>query len=78
MSSPRKRTHSSRDDTSSKPSATERIRPIGSADIQRYAGPYARDEDVDAVFVVTSNWFTSGAKTVAANRDMTLINADKL
>jgi restriction endonuclease Mrr len=51
---------------------------VGSEDIQRYAGLYARDEDVDAVFVVTTNGFTSEAKKVAGNRDVTLVNADEL
>lgn len=52
---------------------------VGSEDIQRYAGLYARrDEKPDAVFVVTSNRFTTEAKEVAKNRDVRLVDCDEL
>jgi restriction endonuclease Mrr len=52
---------------------------VGSEDIQRYAGLYARrDEEPDAVFVVTSNRFTKQAKEVAKNRDVRLVDCDDL
>jgi restriction endonuclease Mrr len=52
---------------------------VGSEDIQRYAGLYARrDEEPDAVFVVTSNRFTKEAKEVAKNRDVRLVDCDDL
>lgn len=52
---------------------------MGSKDIQRYAGLYARrDEKPDAVFVVTSNRFTKEAKKVAENRDVRLVDCDEL
>lgn len=43
---------------------------VGSKEIQRYAGLYARSEDVDKVFVVTSGEFTQEAAAVAENRDV--------
>lgn len=52
---------------------------VGSEDIQRYAGLYARrDEKPDAVFVVTSNTFTKEAKKVAKNRDVRTVDRDEL
>jgi hypothetical protein len=51
---------------------------VGSEDIQRYASLYQRDEQVDNVFIVTSNRFTSEAKEVAKNRDVRTIDSDKL
>jgi len=52
---------------------------VGSEDIQRYAGLYARrDETPDAVFVVTSNHFTKEAEEVAKNRDVRLVDCNEL
>jgi HJR/Mrr/RecB family endonuclease len=51
---------------------------VGSEDIQRYASLYQRDEQVDNVFVVTSNQFTSEAKEVAKRRDVSTVNGDEL
>lgn len=52
---------------------------VGSEDIQRYAGLYARrDEKPDAVFVVTSNTFTKEAKKVAKNREVRTVDRDEL
>lgn len=52
---------------------------VGSEAIQRYAGLYARrDEDIDGVFVVTSSGFSKEAETVAANRNVHLVDADAL
>ena len=51
---------------------------VNSEEIQRYAGLYARDEQVDSVFVVTSSSFTSEAKRVAENRNVEIINSTKL
>jgi hypothetical protein len=51
---------------------------VGSEDIQRYASLYQRDEQVDNVFVVTSNRFTSEAEEVAKRRDVSTLNGDEL
>lgn len=51
---------------------------VGSEDIQRYASLYQRDEQVDKVFVVTSNRFTSEAEEVAKRRDVSTVNGDEL
>jgi HJR/Mrr/RecB family endonuclease len=52
---------------------------VGSEDIQRYAGLYARrDETPDAVFVVTSNQFTKEAEEVAKSRGVRLVDCDEL
>jgi hypothetical protein len=51
---------------------------VSSKEMQQYAGLYARDEQVDSVFVVTSNEFTSEARKVAKNRKVEIINAKKL
>jgi HJR/Mrr/RecB family endonuclease len=51
---------------------------VGSGDIQRYASLYQRDEQVDNVFIVTSNRFTSEAKEVAKRRDVSIVNGDEL
>lgn len=51
---------------------------VGSGDIQKYAGLYQGDDQVDNVFVVTSNRFTSEAKEVAKSRDVSLVNCDEL
>jgi HJR/Mrr/RecB family endonuclease/soluble cytochrome b562 len=51
---------------------------VGSEDIQKYASLYQRDEQVDNVFIVTSNRFTKEAKEVAEGRDVSLVNVDEL
>jgi HJR/Mrr/RecB family endonuclease len=51
---------------------------VGSEDIQRYASLYQRDEQVDNVFVVTSNQFTSEAEKVAKRRDVSTVNGEEL
>jgi restriction endonuclease Mrr len=51
---------------------------VGSEHIQRYAGLYQRDEQVDRVFVVTPSHFTSEAKEVAESRDVGTLNGDEL
>jgi HJR/Mrr/RecB family endonuclease len=51
---------------------------VGSEDIQRYASLYQRDEQVDNVFVVTSNQFTSEAEEVANRRDVSTVNGNEL
>lgn len=51
---------------------------VGSEDIQRYASLYQRNEQVDNVFVVTSNQFTSEAEEVAKERDVSTANCDEL
>ena len=51
---------------------------VGSKEIQRYASLYQRDEQVDTVFVVTSNQFTKEAKEVSERRDVSIVNGDKL
>jgi hypothetical protein len=51
---------------------------VGSSEIQKYSGLYARNESVDSVVVVTTSGFTSEAQNVAANRNVKLINGTKL
>lgn len=51
---------------------------VGSSEMQKYSGLYARDEPVDAVVVVTTSGFTSEAERVAANRDVKIIDGSKL
>lgn len=51
---------------------------VGSEDIQKYSGLYQRDEQVDDVFVVTSNQFTKEAREVAKKRGVSLLNVDEL
>lgn len=52
---------------------------VGSEDIQRYAGLYARrDEKPDAVFIVTSSRFTNEATEVAKNRDVRTVDCYEL
>jgi hypothetical protein len=51
---------------------------VGSDEMQKYSGLYARDESVDAVVVVTTSGFTSEAEDVASNRDVRLIDGQKL
>ena len=51
---------------------------VGSGEIQKYSGLYARNESVDAVVVVTTSQFTKEAQKVAANRNVKLINGTQL
>lgn len=51
---------------------------VGSGEIQRYSGLYARNESVDSVVVVTTSNFTKEAQTVAANRNVKLVNGERL
>jgi hypothetical protein len=51
---------------------------VGSEAIQKYSGLYARNESVDAVVVVTTSEFTSESQAVAANRNVKLIDGEKL
>jgi restriction endonuclease Mrr len=51
---------------------------VGSGEIQKYSGLYARDEQVDAVVVVTTSGFTSEAKSVAKNRDVKIVDGKDL
>jgi HJR/Mrr/RecB family endonuclease/tetrahydromethanopterin S-methyltransferase subunit G len=51
---------------------------VGSEAMQKYSGLYQRNEQVDNVIIVTSNHFTSEAKEVAKNRDVSTVNADEL
>ncbi len=51
---------------------------VGSDAIQKYSGLYARNEQIDAVVVVTTSDFTSEAQTVAKNRNVKLVNGPKL
>lgn len=51
---------------------------VGSEEIQRYAGLYARNEKVDAVFVVTTNEFTREAREVAKNRNVEIVAKNRV
>ncbi|WP_195759375.1 restriction endonuclease [Haloferax marinisediminis] len=51
---------------------------VGSNEIQKSSGLYARNESVDAVVVVTTSEFTSEARKIAANRNVKLINGAQL
>jgi restriction endonuclease Mrr len=51
---------------------------VGSEDIQRYASLYQRDEQVDNVFIVTSNRFTAEAMEVAKRRGVSTVGGDEL
>lgn len=51
---------------------------VGSSEVQKYAGLYAREETVDAVIVVTTSGFTSEAKRVAKNRNVKTVNGSQL
>lgn len=51
---------------------------VGSNEIQKYSGLYARNESVEAVVVVTTSDFTSEARQIATNRNVKLINGSQL
>ncbi len=51
---------------------------VGSDAIQKYSGLYARNEQVDAVVVVTTSGFTREAQAVAKNRNVKLVDGGKL
>jgi len=51
---------------------------VGSEEIQKYSGLYARRDQVDAVVVVTTSGFTKEARSVAQNRNVKLVDGQKL
>lgn len=51
---------------------------VGSDEVQKYSGLYAREESVDAVVIVTTSEFTNEAQNVAANRDVKLVDGKKV
>lgn len=51
---------------------------IGGPKVREYAGLYLQENDVDKVYVVTTNGFTSQARKIADNADVELVNAERL